>query len=169
MEIELAYGRGDWDAGVALGERAIALARDLHQRSLLPRLLVWTSQFYLGRGATDRARELIDEAMRLSGAGPDDGPVDVPQVVPARIGTAHYRVGTGDYAGAIDAAERGLEIAEGTGYTLWAVHRLLPVLAEACLWAGEIDQAGEVGARLRGHAERLDHTLGRAWADACAA
>lgn len=167
MEIELAYGQGDWDAGVALGERAIALARDLHQRSLLPRLLVWTSQFYLGRGEVDRARDLIDEAMRLSEIGPEDGPVDVHQVVPALIGAAHYRVGTGDYAGAIEAAERGLEIAEGTGYTLWAVHRLLPVLAEACLWAGEIEQAGEVGRRLREHAERLDHTLGTAWADAC--
>ena len=167
MEIELAYGRGDWDAGVALGERAITLARDLHQRSLLPRLLVWTSQFHLGRGATDRARELIDEAMRLSESGRDDGPVDVHQVVPALIGAAHYRIGTGDYAGAMEAAERGLAIAEGTGYTLWAVHRLLPVLAEACLWAGEIDKAGEVGARLRLHADRLDHTLGRAWADAC--
>ncbi|MEX2473314.1 MAG: AAA family ATPase [Gemmatimonadota bacterium] len=167
MEIELAYGQGDWDAGVALGERAIALARDLHQRSLLPRLLVWTSQFYLGRGEVDRARELIDEAMRLSGIGPEDGPVDVHQVVPALIGAAHYRVGTGDYVGAIEAAERGLEIAEGTGYTLWAVHRLLPVLAEACLWAGEIEQAGQVGTRLREHAERLDHTLGTAWADAC--
>ncbi|MEX2467301.1 MAG: AAA family ATPase [Gemmatimonadota bacterium] len=167
MEIELAYGRGDWDSGIALGEQAIGLARDLHQRTLLPRLLVWTSQFYLGRGELDRARELIDEAVDISGLDATSGPVDVHQVVPAAIGLAHYLVGIGDYAGAIDTAEKGLRIAEGTGYTLWAVHRLLPVMAEACLWAGEIDRAGEVGGRLRTHAATLDHKLGLAWADAC--
>src|SRR5690606_27731842 len=48
-----------------------------------------------------------------------------------------------------------------------AVHRLLPVLSEACLCAGEIARAEDVGGRLRRHAERLDHKLGLAWADAC--
>ena len=62
---------------------------------------------------------------------------------------------------------KGLQIAEGTGYILWAVHQLLPTLAAACLWAGHIDRAEQVGSRLRRHAERIDHRLGRAWADAC--
>ncbi len=167
MEIELAYGRGDWDQGIALGERAIALARDLRQRYLLPRLMVWTSQFYLGRGQSDRAKELVDEAVRASGMQVEAGPVDVHLVVPAAIGLAHYRIGVGDFEGAIQAAEHGLRIAEGTGYTLWAVHRLLPVLAEACLWAGAIERAEAVGRRLREHARMLDHSLGVAWADAC--
>jgi len=43
----------------------------------------------------------------------------------------------------------------------------LPVLAEACLWAGEIDRAEGVGLRLRRHSEQLDHKLGVAWADTC--
>ena len=73
----------------------------------------------------------------------------------------------GEYERAIEAAEKGLDIAEGTGYTLWAMHRLLPVLAEACLWSGRLDRAEEVGIRIREHAERIDHRIGRAWADAC--
>lgn len=166
LGIELAYGRGRWDEGVALGESAIGLARRLNQRTLLPRLLVWTSLFHLARGDEDRARALVDEACEVSGMrGP--GPYDVHLVVPAYTGLAHYLVGTGDYAGAIEAARKGLRIAEGTGYNLWAVHRLLPILGEACLWAGEIDEAEALGKSLRVHSEALDHRLGLAWADAC--
>jgi DNA-binding CsgD family transcriptional regulator len=167
VAIELAYGRGDWDEGVAEGQRAIALARSLNQRTLLPRLLVWTSQFYVGRGQVEEAKALVDEAVEVSGLDRDDATLDVHRVVPSYIGLANYLVGTGDYHDAIEAAEKGLRIAEGTGYTLWAVHRLLPILAEACLWAGELDRAEEVGTQMRAHSERLDHRLGIAWADAC--
>lgn len=167
MAVELAYARGDWDAGVALGEHAIALARSLHQRTLLPRLLVWTSQFHVARGELDRAEALVQEAVEASGIEREEGPLDVHQVVPTYIGLAHYLVHLGDYDDAIDAATRGLRIAEGTGYTLWAIHQLLPIYAEACLWAGRIDEAATVGARMRSHAERIDHRIGIAWADAC--
>jgi DNA-binding CsgD family transcriptional regulator len=87
-------------------------------------------------------------------------------VVPAYIGLANYLLGVGAYAEAIAAARRGLEIAEGTGYTLWAVHRLLPILFEACIWAGELDEAEEMGRRMRRLSESMDHELGIAWADA---
>jgi DNA-binding CsgD family transcriptional regulator/Mrp family chromosome partitioning ATPase len=167
MAIELAYGRGDWDAGLAMGEQAITLARALNQRTLLPRILVWTSLFYVGRGELERAQALVDEAVDVSGMKREDGQIDVHQVVPACIGLAYYLVGVGDYRGAIEAAEEGLRIAEGTGYILWGLHRLLPTLVEACLWAGEIDRAQAVGARMREHAAKLDHKLGFAWADAC--
>lgn len=166
LAVELAYATGRWDEGVAVGESAIALARALNQRALLPRLLVWTSLFHGGRGDHDRARGLVNEAIRISGMdGP--GPHDVHLVVPSYIGLAHHLVGTGDYAAAVDAARSGLRIAEGTGYVLWAMHRLLPILGEACLWAGEIDEAEVVGRRLRSLAEGLGHRLGLAWADAC--
>ena len=170
ISVERAYATGDWDAGLALGERAIALARSLNQRNLLPRLLVWTAILYMGRGDLDRAREHVEEAGRVAGsgeAGETGETVDVHTVVPAHIGRAHYLVATGDHAGAIAAAEEGLRIAEGTGYTLWALHRLLPILAEAHLWAEDPEGAARVGARMREHAERLEHTLGLAWADAC--
>lgn len=167
MSVELAYGRGDWNTGVTKGEQAIAVARSLNQRTLLPRLLVWTSQFHVARGDLERAEALIDEAVEMSGLHDEEKSADVHQVVPTYTGLAFYRVALGDFEDAIAAAEKGLEIAEGTGYILWALHQLLPVLAEACLWAGHIDRAEEVGKRLREHADQIDHRLGRAWADAC--
>ena len=166
LSIEMAYATGEWDSGIALGEQSIALARNLNQKALLPRLLVWTSLFYVGQGDLDRAKALVDEACQVSGMHAA-GPKDVHLVVPAYTGLAHYLVALGDYAQAIEAARKGLEIAEGTGYTLWAVHRLLPILAEACLWAGEIDQAELLGMRMREHASEMNHKLGLAWADAC--
>ena len=168
MSVELAFATGEWDSGIAQGERAIALARSLQQRTLLPRLLVWTSQFHVARGDLDRSAELVEEAIEMSGLNRESEALDVHLVVPTYIGYARYLVALGDYEDAIDAAEKGLQIAEGTGYILWAVHMLLPTLAEACLWAGHIDRAEHVGDRMRRHAERIDHRLGRAWADACA-
>lgn len=169
MSIELAYATGDWDTALALGEQSIGLARKLNQRALLPRLLVWTSLVYVGRGDLERAELLVAEACDISGLRRTGGPLDVHLVVPAYIGLAHYQVALGDYHDAIASARRGLEIAEGTGYILWAIHRLLPIYAEACLWAGEIELAAELGHRMRQHAETMNHTLGMAWADACEA
>ncbi len=169
MAVELAFARGEWDTGITLGEASIETARALNQRTLLPRLLVWTSQFYGARGDIDRAEALVQEAVDISGLGDESKQVDVHQVVPTYIGLALHHINVGDFEDAIDVAERGLQIAEGTGYILWAVHRLLPALAEACLWAGHIDRAEEVGRRLRGHAEKIDHRLGIAWSNACEA
>ena len=167
MAVELEFARGEWDTGITLGEASIEMARALNQRTLLPRLLVWTSQFYGARGDIDRAEALVREAVEISGLEDGSKPVDVHQVVPTYIGLALHHINVGDFEDAIDAAERGLQIAEGTGYILWAVHRLLPALAEACLWAGHIDRAEEVGLRMRAHAEKIDHRLGIAWSDAC--
>ena len=66
LAIEHAYCFGDWDAGIKHGESAINLARSLHQRTLLPRLLVWLSLIYIGRGDIERAKELTDEAWEVS-------------------------------------------------------------------------------------------------------
>jgi DNA-binding CsgD family transcriptional regulator len=167
MSMELAYFRGEWDRAITIGNRAIALARSLNQRTLLPRLLGWTSLIHLGRGQLDDAKRLLDEATEISGMDTPGAAVDVHQVVPVYIGWAYYLVSLGDYDAAIEMAERGSALAEGTGYTLWAMHRMLPILAEAYLWAGKIDKAAQVGARIREHSERLDHKLGHAWADAC--
>jgi tetratricopeptide (TPR) repeat protein len=167
MLVEHDFATGEWDAGIARGEKAIALARSLNQRTLLPRLLVWTSQFHVARGDLEKAEALVREAVDISGIESDDAAVDVHQVVPTYIGLAHYLVHLGDFDDAIDAARKGLEIAEGTGYTMWALHQLLPILGEACLWAGRLDEAEEVGRRMHEHAERIDHRLGRIWAGAC--
>ena len=165
--IELAYATGDWVRGVALGEQSIRMARTLNQRTLLPRLLVWTALIYMGRGDMERAKELVDEACDMSGMGSEKEGADVHVVIPAHIGLASYLIADERYEEAIQVARRGLEVAEGTGYILWLVHRLLPTLAEACLWAERPDDAEAVGRRMRAHAEKLNHKLGLAWADAC--
>ena len=171
VAIEYAAGIGDWDAGVGLAERTIALARSLGQRTLLPRLLVWSALLYLGRGEIDRAKRYIDEAWMLSGAdrGGTDRPLDVHTVVPAHIGLAAYHLATGDHKEAIRIGEAGLAIADRSGYVVWAIHRLLPVIAEAALWSTDLERAERLGTRLRRDSAALGQRLGLAWADACEA
>lgn len=168
VAIEYAAGTGDWDEGVALAERTIEMARGLGQRTLLPRLLVWLGLLYLGRGDVDRGKACVDEAWALTHAGPDAGAsTDVHVVVPAHTGRAAYHLTMGEHARAISVGEHGLAIADRSGYVVWAVHRLLPVVAEAALWAADLERAKRLGARLRRDSERLGHRLGLAWADAC--
>jgi tetratricopeptide (TPR) repeat protein len=119
MTIEMAYATGDWQGGVALAEQAVALARRMNQKPLLPRLLVLASLFQIGRGDVERAKSLVDEACAASGMDEPDGPKDVHRIVPAYTGLAHYLVALGDYADAITTARNGLAITEGTGYTPW--------------------------------------------------
>lgn len=168
LAVEHAYAIGDWDSALARGERAIAQARAMGLPTLLPRLLVWTSLVYLGRGDLERARELVDEAWEVSGA--DRGmnrPVDVHVVVPAHIGRAACLLAEGQYERAVAVGEAGLAIADRSGYVIWAIHRLLPVIAEAHLYARDIEGARKIGTRIRKHARTMDHALGLAWADAC--
>lgn len=168
MHIELASATGDWDSGIALGERAIALARSLNQNTLLPRLLVWSALIYLGRGNIGRARELVDEAWETSGAGEStEGVVDVHTVVPAHVGRASVLLAEGSYDEAIRVGEAGLAIAERTGYVIWTVHRLLPTLAETYIRKRDLEGAKRTGRHLRRNARKLGHRLGLAWADAC--
>src|SRR5690606_5548333 len=134
------------------------------------RLLVWTSLIYLGRGDVDRARIYIDEAWSLSGAdAAGDAPVDVHSVVPAHIGRAAHLLVARDFAEAIRVCERGLAIADSTGYAFWAMHRLLPILAEAHCHLWDVEGALRVERRIRSDAERLGHKVGLAWADTCRA
>lgn len=170
LSIELASALGEWDRGIATGERAIAIARSLNQRTMLPRLLVWTSLLHLGRGEIDIAKAYIDEAWMTSDAdSADSGPVDIHSVVPAHIGRAAYHILTRDFAEAIRVCHRGLAIADRTGYAFWAMHRLLPLLAEAHCHLWDVEGALAVEQRIRREAERLGHKAGFAWADTCRA
>ncbi|MFL5582180.1 MAG: helix-turn-helix transcriptional regulator [Gemmatimonadaceae bacterium] len=171
VRIEYLSSIGEWEAAVALGERTIAMARALGQRTLLPRVLVWTGNVHLGRGDTERAKRYFDEAWTLSGAGREAGtsarPLDVHSVVPAHAGMAAYHLAMKDYRRAIRIGEQGLALADRSGYVAWAIHRLLPVLGEAALWLADFDRARRYGARLRVDSAKLEHKLGLAWADAC--
>lgn len=169
ISIEYAAGAGEWDSAVALSERTIALARSLGQRGVLSRVLVWSAMLYLGRGDLTRARQYVDEAWALSGAehGAMDRPLDVHTVVPAHTGLAAYYLTIGDHARAIEIGEAGLAIADRTGYVVWAIHRLLPTIAEAALWSNDLERAAQLGERIRRDSTRMGHRLGLAWADAC--
>ena len=160
VAVEYASSVGRWDDGIALGEKAIAMARALNQQTVLPRLLVWTGLIYLGRHELERARAHLEEAWQLSGARDPGRAGDIHSVIPSHMGLSSYHL----VAGYLDEAVR---IADRTGYTIWAIHRLLAVLGEACLRKRQLEQARRCGQRLRSDAESIGHVLGIAWADSC--
>jgi DNA-binding CsgD family transcriptional regulator len=167
IAIEYASGTGDWDAGLALAERTIPMARALGQRLLLPRLLVWAAMIHLRRGGVARAKALLDEAWRLTGGDSSPSLADVHSAVPVHAGLAAYYVATEDHRRAIEIGERGLALVDRTGYVVWAVHRLLPGIIEAALWLRDLETAERYRDRLRLHSEQLGHQLGFAWVDTC--
>ena len=170
IAIELASATGEWETGLALAERTIALGRNVGLRAPFPRVLVWSAIMHLGRGELERAKAYIDEAWELSGAARGaERPSDVHSVVPAHIGLAAYHLFTGNFSEAIRVGELGLAIADKAGAVVWAVHRLLPILAESALEARDLRRAEKIGQRLRRDSERLGQRAGLAWADACAA
>lgn len=188
LAVEFAFGDGRWDEGLAIGENAISMARALHQPTLMPRLLVWTSLIYLGRNDLDRGKAYVDEAWALAcGTGNGHGEAvrhstgtsaegalpgalaaaSVHAVIPAHIGRAAYHLANENYEEAIRTAEAALALVDRTGYDVWAVHRLLPIAAEASLYLRDVERAHRFGVRLRTGAEHFENRLGLAWADAC--
>src|SRR5205085_7995556 len=124
VAIEYYAGIGEWDQAVALAERTLEAARSLGQRALIPRLLVWLGLLYLGRGNIERGKACVDQAWEVSGAAGDSHRShDVHTIVPAHVGRAAYHLTMGDYAHAIRVGERGLQIADRSGYVVWAMHR----------------------------------------------
>ncbi|HEX6059037.1 MAG TPA: AAA family ATPase [Gemmatimonadaceae bacterium] len=170
VAVEYKAGIGEWDEAIALGEGSIATARALSQRTLLPRLLVWTGLIHLARNDTERAHAHLEEAWRLAGADGGGGrPLDVHTVVPAHTGMVAWHIARGEHRRAIEIGRAGLEIADRSGYVVWAIYRLLPLVIEAALWSEDFDVARELEARLRSDSARLGHALGLAWADTCLA
>ena len=165
---------GEWDAAIETAERTIGLAKSFNQRTLLPRLYVWSGLIYLWRGADQKAKEYFDLAWKLAGGekagsleGAGDRALDVPSIVPAHLGLASYHLAKGDAAEAVRIGEAGLAIADRTGYVVWALQWLLPIVGEAALTARDFDRAARHSARMRKDAGRLHHPLGLAYADGC--
>jgi DNA-binding NarL/FixJ family response regulator len=168
VEIEYSAGIGEWDHAVQVAERTIEMARTFGQRTLLPRALVWLGLLYLGRGELERGKSCVDEAWELATGGDASGRGrDVFAIVPAHVGRAAYHLAVADYAGAIRIGEHGLKIADRSGHVVWAIHRLMPVIAEAALWANDMKRASSVADRMRRESTALGQQLGLAWADAC--
>ena len=113
-------------------------------------------------------KELTDEAWEVSGAGlatDQSGFIGIHTVVPAHIGRASYHLGVGDWEEAIRVGEAGLAIAEKSGYGMWSIHRLLPIVGEAYMRSRDLKQARRICERLRSLSAPLGHRLGMAWAD----
>ena len=168
IEIEFAAGTGDWDAAIAIGERTIALAQAMGQRSLLPRVLVWSALVHLGRGDTGRATAMVAEAEEIgvTSAGATRL-TDLQLQIPGMVGRVALALARRDFPAALHIGEKALAMIERSGYVVWAIHRLLPMVAEAALWASALGRARDLGKRLRADSEQVGHELGLAWADAC--
>lgn len=164
ISVEYAFGSGNWDAGVALAERTMATARALNQKTLLPRVLVWATYFYTARGEYERAKQYLDEAWELGVArGARGRPIEVHSQVPVYAGLANYYLAVGEFARAVDIGEQGLAIADRTGYIAWAIHRLIPVTAEAAFWKRDVAKAEALRKRMKDECERMGHKLGLVW------
>ena len=168
IEIEFASGTGDWDGAIAIADRTIALAQAMGQRSLLPRILVWSALVHIGRGDTAKATALVAEAEAIGAASAGAArPTDLQLQIPAMVGRVALALAQRDFPAALHIGEKALAMIERSGYVVWAIHRLLPMVAEAALWASALPRARALGARLRADSERVGHELGLAWADAC--
>lgn len=168
IEIEFASGTGDWDAAIAIAERTIALARAMGQRSLLPRVLVWSALVHLGRGDTATATALVAEAEQIGAMSAGAARLtDLQHQIPGMVGRVALALARRDFPTALHTGEKALALIERSGYVVWAIHRLLPMVAEAALWASALGKARALGARLRADSEQVGHELGLAWADAC--
>ncbi len=169
-EVSLCYASwtGDWDEALRIGHDAVASALLHNQKTLLPRLLVWTGLVHLSRYELDKARSYFEDAWRRSGADTaTDHRIDVQCVVPAHIGLAAYHLETGNYGEAIRVGEAGALIADRLGYVGWTLNWLLPIVGEAALWARDYPRVESCSARIRRDADRLSSPIGEALADVC--
>jgi len=133
-----------------------------------------------GSGTGGRSRD-DDGNAEGAGGGEDDGrgaedvtgpgrrPRDVHAIVPAYIGRTALLMAEEKYEAAIEVGEKGLAIADRSGYVIWVLHRLLPLVGEAYVRAERLDGAKRAGERLRREGTRMDHRLALAWASAAEA
>jgi DNA-binding CsgD family transcriptional regulator len=117
---------------------------------------------------------MFEEAWRLCradefAATPDAEVADVGNVhnvILAHTGMAAYHLSLGDWALAMEYGERGLALTDRYGYMTWAIHRLLPIIAECGIYTQQFERVEEVAIRLRRQSQLIGHRLGLALAGA---
>lgn len=166
LEIEAAAGCGEWDRAEGLARESVRMARELNQGLALPRLLVAWGLLHLGRGEYDEARSALDEAWEMAGAERKSGWQATHLRILAHAGRAALLSSLGRWEEAIEVGEAGMALADRGGYVAWGFYRILPIIGEASLHLRDLERARRTVDRLRADAERFDHRLGRAWADA---
>jgi len=167
IEIEYKSATGDWPSAVEQAARSIVLARALEQRTLLPRLLVYTGILSVGRGRIDEGKQYLDEAWTLSGAAhPDNRSGDVHTLVRVYAGMAIYHLMVGEYDEVMRCGLIGLAVADRSGYAPWSVHRLLPTMIEALFWKQDFALADFYCKRLRHDSELVGQRVGAVLAEA---
>lgn len=167
MAVSYCYATGEWDRAITVGEDALGLARSLGHRWVLPRLLVWLGLVHLGRDDVERATSYMEEAWELSGAGRGrERNTDVHAVIAAHIGRASCLLHAERYEEAIACARSGMAIADGHGYSVWVIYRLLPVIVESLLQLRRFDEAEHYWKMLERESARTGHHLGAVWAEA---
>jgi DNA-binding CsgD family transcriptional regulator len=107
----------------------------------------------------------VDEAWKRSGAAKDNMS-RVHLVIPAHIGKAAYHLAAGEYEEAIRIGEAGLEIAENTGFIIWAAHRLLPLIGEAYMQIHDVGAGVHIERRMRRYGKKIGTRTGLAWLSA---
>jgi DNA-binding CsgD family transcriptional regulator len=151
-----------WDSALGIAASSIDLARALGQITLLPRLLVWCACLHIERGDIDAGRVLLEEAWELAGA---PAPHARREVVPY-TGMMILHRAAGDVDAAIRVGEAGLTLADQRVNAVWAMYRLLPLLSDTHVRAGNLARGIEVTERLARDAARWEHPLAAAWAEA---
>lgn len=114
---------------------------------------------------------LVDEACALAGVAGGFTPQtrDVHAVVPALIGRSTYLMASGDEEGALEVGEGALAVAEASGYVIWVLHRLLPLVGEAHIRLRDLEGAKRVRRLMVEEGKRMDHRLSLVWATAAQA
>jgi DNA-binding CsgD family transcriptional regulator len=165
--IEYSSATGHWNRGIDMAEESIRMARELNQRVILTRLLVWSGLLHLERGDFEIGRDQITEAWEIAGLAEGAVPTPTHTATLAHTGRAALHLASGDYAEALRVGDAGMELVDRSGNRAWAIHRLLPIMGEAALHLRDLGRARQIADQLRRESTAFGHLVGLVWAQTC--
>lgn len=162
--VEWLAATGAWEEGLRQAGRAILLARSVAPHTVLPRLLVLAAVMHLERDEGDVAEQYVREAWEVATAEGRREWGDPRAVVAAYVGVGTLHLKRREFAKAAEVLEEGLAIVDRLGLVAWGIHRVMPLLCEAHLFATEYERAESLCRRLHRESEAYGHALGLAYA-----